>query len=140
MRDLRPSSIDAAVLHKKKELEAKDPRVEVQIDTVNGRQNIILNAKEELKFTVGFNTSDPATIESVRDFFEKGTDLEITRGDNEFKGSPLFEELQMPKNRNFPDSMPIHERLMVTPFFLGAMIMRNQVFTSRGNAGLGRSF
>ncbi|HXC97888.1 MAG TPA: DUF4365 domain-containing protein [Verrucomicrobiae bacterium] len=98
MRDLRPSSIDAAVSHKKRELEAKDPRVEVQIEMVNGRQNIILNAKQELAFTVGFNTSDPATLDSVKDFFEKGTDLEITRGEIEFNGSPLFEELQMPKN------------------------------------------
>src|ERR1035438_2811178 len=47
MRELRPGSINAALAQRKKELEAKDKRVEVQVDVVNGRQNIILNAKED---------------------------------------------------------------------------------------------
>src|ERR1039458_5280072 len=47
MRELRPGSINAALLQRKKDLEAKDKRVEVQVDVVNGRQNIILSAKDK---------------------------------------------------------------------------------------------
>ena len=93
MRDLRPGSIEAAISQRKKELEAKDKRVEVQVDMVGGHQSIILNPKEEFPFTVSFNTKDPKTIKDIQDFFEKGTDLSIRRDEIEFKGCPLFNEI-----------------------------------------------
>jgi hypothetical protein len=93
MRELRPGSIDAALSHRKKELEAKDNRVEVQVDLVGGRQNIILSAKKEFPFSIQFNTTDSKTIEAIKDFYEKGIDLPIKRCEVEFKGSPLFGEL-----------------------------------------------
>jgi hypothetical protein len=98
MRELRPGSINAALQQRKKELEAKDKRVEVQVDLVGGRQNIILSAKEDFPFNIQFNTTDPQTIEAIKDFYEKGTDLSIKRGEVEFKGSPLFEELGAEQN------------------------------------------
>lgn len=93
MRELRPGSIDAALLKKKQELEAKDKRVEVQIEVVKGRQNFILSAKEEIPVSFQFNTTDPETAEAIKDFYEKGIDLSIKRSEVELKGSPLFEEL-----------------------------------------------
>ena len=36
MRELRPSSVNAALSQRKKELEAKDKRVEVQVDLIGG--------------------------------------------------------------------------------------------------------
>jgi hypothetical protein len=93
MRDLRPGSIDAALLKKKQELEAKDKRVEVEIEVLKGRQNYILSAKEDIPVSIQFNTTDPETIDAIKDFYEKGIDLSIKRRDVELKGSPLFEEL-----------------------------------------------
>lgn len=93
MRELRPGSVSAALLQRKKELEAKDKRLEVQVDVVGGRPNIILNARERFPFSIQFNTTDPKTISAIRDFYEKGTDLSIKKGEVEFKGSPLFDEL-----------------------------------------------
>lgn len=93
MRELRPGSIDAALLKKKQELEAKDKRVEVEIEVVKGRQNFILSAKEDIPVSFQFNTTDPETIEAIKDFYEKGIDLSIKRGEVELKGTPLFDEL-----------------------------------------------
>ena len=98
LRELRPSSIEAALSQRKKELEAKDHRVEVQVDMIGGHQSIILSPKEEFPFTMSFNTKDPKTIKSVRDFLEKGTDLSIRRDEIEFKGSPLFDEIATNKD------------------------------------------
>ena len=98
MHDLRPSSVDAALSQRKKELEAKDKRVEVQVDLVGGRQHIILSAKEQFPFTLKFNTTDPKTIRAIRDFYEKDADLSIKRDEVEFKGCPLFDELGTKKD------------------------------------------
>jgi hypothetical protein len=97
MRELRPSSIDAAVLQRRKELQAKDPRLDVQIELINGRQNIIANAKEEIPFTISFKKSDLKTIESLKDFFEKGADLLVKKEEIEFKGCPIFDEVKPTK-------------------------------------------
>jgi hypothetical protein len=90
-RDLHPSSINAALQHARKMLEAKDPRVAVKIDVVDGIQRVTVNAKEDFPFTMKFKTDNPSTVENINNFFEKGDDLKIKANEIEIIGAPFLD-------------------------------------------------
>jgi hypothetical protein len=92
-RDLHPGSVKAALSHAEKELAAKDERVAVKIDVIDGIQKVTLHPKENFPFRMKFKTADPTTVQNVKDFFEKGSDLKIKSSEIEVLGAPHLEAL-----------------------------------------------
>jgi Domain of unknown function (DUF4365) len=90
VRDLHPGSVQAALQKRKLELESKDPRCSVSISIQDGKEHIVVNPKEDFSFN--FRVRKPNT-EDWRDFFERGTKLELSPGDFETEGAPLLENL-----------------------------------------------
>ncbi|MDB6024827.1 MAG: hypothetical protein JWM68_1050 [Verrucomicrobiales bacterium] len=91
--NLHPGSLKAALQQTKATLEAKDDRMTVDISIINGHQHFTFSAKEDLSFKVNFNPPTEKGAKAVKDFFEKGTDLEINNNEIKFTGSPLFDEI-----------------------------------------------
>jgi len=90
VRDLHPGSVQAALQKRKAELESKDPRCSVSISIQDGKEHIVVNPKEN--FSVVFKIHTPNS-EHWRDFFERGTKLELSPGEFEIEGAPLLENL-----------------------------------------------
>lgn len=93
MRDKHPGSIHAALKNRRKELEAKDDRISVEITATESEQHIIIQPKQDIEFSFSINHADPGTAAKVRDFIENGADLNIKASQLDVKGMPILEEM-----------------------------------------------
>jgi hypothetical protein len=92
-RDLHPGSLHAAMGQLKNKIEAIDPRVEVRIDVVNGKNHYYLNPKEDHSFSLQLMNQTPQNKAALVDFIEKGNDLVLKANDIKFENAPLFEKM-----------------------------------------------
>jgi hypothetical protein len=99
MRELYPGSVNAAILRRKQEIEARDKRVTAQVNVLDGKEHIVIQAKEELPFTFKVKTDNPRTMAGVKDFFEKGSDLKLKGNEVKFDGTAIFDEMNASDNR-----------------------------------------
>ena len=93
MHDLHPGSVQAALKHRKAELESKDPRCSVSISVQDGHERVTIHAKETLSVSAKIRTQN---VNGWRDFFERGTKVKVQSGEIEIEGSPLIKELFNP--------------------------------------------
>ncbi len=93
MHDLHPGSVQAALQHRKAELESKDPRCSVSISIQDGHERLAIHAKEPFSVSAKIRTQN---INGWRDFFERGTKVKVQSGEIEIEGSPLIKELFNP--------------------------------------------
>lgn len=91
VRDLHPSSIEAAIAAERKKLEKLEPRLEFKVDVINGVKHIQLNPKpgEEFKFTLQIKRS-PEVLNALTAHIEAGTDLKLGSESFEIIGTELF--------------------------------------------------
>jgi hypothetical protein len=90
VRDLHPGSPLAAIQKRKAELEAKDPRCSVSVSIKDGSEHVIVTANENFQFKTNINSANP---QGWKDLFERGKKLKIKRGEIEFVGAPIMEEV-----------------------------------------------
>lgn len=92
VRDLHPGSIEAALAAERKKLEAIEPRLDFQVDIINGARHVRLNPKagEEFKFTVQIK-NNPEANKAWKELIESGADLKLDSSSFEITGTQLFQ-------------------------------------------------
>jgi Domain of unknown function (DUF4365) len=90
MHDLHPGTIQAALQHRKTELESKDHRCSVSISIQDGHERVIIHPKEPFSFSAKIRSQN---VKGWKDFFERGTKVKVKPGEIEIEGSPLIKEI-----------------------------------------------
>ncbi|MCK4540552.1 DUF4365 domain-containing protein [Candidatus Parcubacteria bacterium] len=93
MRELWPSSIQAAVGHERQSLQELDPRIHVDISFVGEKTTYSLMAKEDFSFNIKFKNSK-GIIDRFEELIDTGKSISIDRSEMlESSGSPLLESI-----------------------------------------------
>lgn len=90
-RNLHPGSVAAALRNRRQALEAKDERVNISIDFVDGCEHVTFHPKKGLAVELQLIPTTATTAKSLLDFVEKGTDLRINLAEVQISGTPLLE-------------------------------------------------
>lgn len=93
MRNLWPSSIDAAISHEKHVLEKLDSRAKVELSIINGAKVYSLQPKENTEFTFHLHVKNtPQNRLLMMELIERGKDIELSFEDFTISGSNLFQK------------------------------------------------